>query len=319
MRKIFLYIIYLLAPLLTRGQEDEFNLKNAGDYNNFIMKEMSAAVQKNFEYLSFIVHSEEYDRMDEKRKEVVKQVVESRAKVSQMPPLDGDVRLRDEAIEVLNEYKNAFELNYKDIISLKKKSKDSFESMKKYFDAEDAAEEKLNKATQRLRKAQRMYASKNNMTVVDGKADDELERKMGKAKAVNNYWRTLFIEYFKVSEAYDVMWEALNQRKASVIDNERHKVVKVIGKELPIVKAIPAFNGDVEFRDQTVSVLEYYNKVADTEFGKITALLGKAEMNQADIDVINAIINQCNADHERLAYNWNQASQELFRKNVEKQ
>lgn len=317
--KYLLFIGSLFFTLSLHAQDEEFNLKNAGDYNNFIMKEMTTAVQKNFEYLSFVVHSEAYDQMDEKRKEVVKQIVEAKDKVSHMPPLDGDTRLRDESIEVLNEYKNAFDIDFKQIIGLKKKSKDSFEAMKEYFKAEDEAEEKLNKATQKLRKAQRIYASKNNMTVVDGKADDELERKMGKAKATNLYWRSIFIEYFKVSEEYDLMWDALNQRKASVIDNERAKVVKVINNTIPDLKKIPAFNGDTEFRDQTISVLEYYKQVAEVQFAKITERLKKPELDQADIDAVNAIINQCNADHERLAYNWNMASQDLFRKNVEKE
>lgn len=317
--KKYIIIGWIFSVLAVYGQDDEFNLKNAGDYNNFIMKEMAAAVQKNFEYLSFIVHSEEYDRMDEKRREVVNQIVEARNKISQMPALDDDTRLRDEAVVVLGEYKNAFDLDYKEIISLKKKSKDSFEAMKGYFTAEDEAEEKLNKATQRLRKAQRVYASKNNMTVVDGKADDELERKMGKAKATNSYWREIFIDYFKVSEAYDIMWESLNQRKASAIDTERKKVIKTIDAVLPLIKAKPPFNGDTEFRDQTIAVIDYYRKVADQQFATISELLNKKEMTQADIDTVNAIINQCNADHEQLAYNWNIASQELFRKNVEKE
>lgn len=303
--------------LSAQAQDDELNLKNAGDYNNFIMKEMTTAVQKNFEYLAFIVHSEAYDQMDNKRREVIKQIAEARTKVSQMPPLDGDTRLRDESVEVLDEYKNAFDIDYRQIISLKKKSKDSFDAMKDYFKAEDEAEEKLNKATQKLRKAQRIYASKNNMTVVDGKADDELERKMGKAKATNLYWRSVFIEYFKVSETYDLMWDALHQRNASVIDNERLRVIKTINNTLPDIKKIPAFNGDTEFRDQTINIIEYYKQVAEVQFAKITALLNKGEMNQADIDAVNAIINQCNADHERLAYNWNLASQDLFRRNRE--
>ncbi len=317
--KKWIIIGWIFSALALYGQDDEFNLKNAGDYNNFIMKEMATAVQKNFEYLSFIVHSEEYDRMDEKRKEVVNQVIEARNKISQMPALDGDTRLRDEAVAVLGEYRNAFDLDYKEIIGLKKKSKDSFEAMKNYFSAEDEAEEKLNKATQRLRKAQRTYASKNNMTVVDGKADDELERKMGKAKATNVYWREIFIDYFKVSEAYDIMWESLNQRKTSAIDTERKKVIKIIDAVMPLIKAKPAFNGDTEFRDQTIAVIDYYRKVADQQFATISDLLNKKEMTQADIDTVNAIINQCNADHEQLAYNWNIASQELFRKNVEKE
>ena len=42
-------------------------------------------------------------------------------------------------------------------------------------------------------------------------------------------------------------------------------------------------------------------------------------MEQKDVEEVNSIINKCNTDHERLAYNWNIASQDLFRKNVDKE
>ena len=103
------------------------------------MKEMAVAVQKNFEYISFNVHSEEFEQMETKRKEVTQQIIESKEKIRSMPPLEGDTRLRDEAVEALNEYLNAFELDYKNIIGLKRQSKDSFEAMEAYWKAEDKA------------------------------------------------------------------------------------------------------------------------------------------------------------------------------------
>ncbi len=297
--------------------DDEYNLKNASDYNNYIMKEMAAAVQKNFEYISFNVHSEEFDLMEAKRNEVTQQIIRSKEKIKNMPPLDGDTRLRDEAVETLTEYQHAFELDYKDVIGLKRKSKDSYESMEAYWKAEDKAEEKINKATTRLRKAQQVYASKNNMKVVDGKNDDVLEQKMAKITAVNNYWRDIYLEFFKVSKEYDTMWDLLSKEKPLPLDQQRKQVMKAIDRSLPILKAKPGFNGDVEFRDQTVNLLEYYHKVAEQDFAKIVDVLSK-KPTQEEIDQVNAIINNCNADHERLVYNWNIASQDLFKKNVDK-
>lgn len=315
-------VIFWVALLGVRnclGQQEEFNFKNAGDYNNFIMKEMAAAVQKNFEYLSFAVHSEDYDLMDSMRMKVVRQINESKDKIGKMPPMDGDTRLRDEAVGALNEYKNAFELDFKNIIALKQKSKDSFEAMEDYFKAEDEAEEKVNKATRRLRKAQEGYASKNNMKIVSPKENEALEQKMARVSAVNAYWREIFLQYFKVSKEYDKMWDMLAQEKAGPLDHHRRLAITAAEKTLPLLKLKPGFNGDVEFRDQTIGIVEYYLKVASNDFGKIVEMLGKKTMTQEEIDFINTTVNRCNADHERLAYNWNIASQDLFRKNVDKE
>src|SRR5258708_7845258 len=204
MSRIFLFLTFL--PFHLAAQDPYFNFKNPGDYNNFIMKEMTAMVQKNFEYISFSVHSDEYDQMEGKRKEVVIEIVKAKESVGQMPPIDGDTRLRDEAVEVLDEYQKAFELDYQKIIGLKRKSRDSFETMHAYFEAQDKAEEKVNKATQQMRKAQHVYAEKYNMNIVSNKSDHQLELKMNKVIAVNNYWRSIFLEYFKISRQYDRMW-----------------------------------------------------------------------------------------------------------------
>jgi len=311
--------IFALLPSFSFAQNDDFNLNNPGDYNNFIMKEVSSTVQKNFEYISLSIHSEDYDQLEKKRKEVVDGIADARVHVREMPPLEGDTKLRDEAVDVLNEYKMAFELDFKSILNLKRKSKDSYEAMEAYFEAQDKAEEKVNKATLKLRKAQRAYAEKNNMEIVDSKSDDVLERKMNKIIEVNDYWRSIFLIYFKVSKQYDKMWDALSEQKAVPLSHQRDLTLKLIDQLMPAFKAKPDFHGDSEFRDQTINMVEYYQKVAQFDFSKIIDALNKKSMGHKDVEEINSIISKCNADHERLAYNWNIASQDLFRKNVDKE
>ncbi len=314
-----LLFILTLLPSFALAQDGEFNFNNPGDYNNFIMKEVITTVQKNFEYISLSIHSDDYEQLEKKRKEVVEEIADAKTHVREMPPLEGDTKLRDEAVEVLDEYKSAFELDFKSILSLKRKSKDSYEAMDAYFTAQDKAEEKVNKATRQLRKAQRIYAEKNNMKVVDSKSDDVLEKKMNKIIEVNDYWRSLFLIYFKVSKQYDKMWDALSEQKAGPLNQQRDLTIKLIDQILPELKAKPDFQGDLEFRDQTINMVEYYQQVAQIDFGKIIDVLNKKSMDHKDVEEVNSIIAKCNADHERLAYNWNIASQDLFRKNVDKE
>lgn len=301
------------------GQDDDFNLKNPGDYNNYIMKEMTATVQKNFDYISFNIHSDDYGQLESKRQDVLQQIRIATDKVRKMPPFEGETRLRDEAVDVLEEYRRAFELDYRDIIGLKRKSRDSYEMMEACFSAQDKAEIKVNAATERLRKAQQSYAGKHNLKVTNPTSDDALEIKMKKVMAVNAYWRALFLQYFRVSRHYEKMWDVLGDKKPSAIDKERRQTLEAIEEALPDVKKTPPFNGDTEFRDQTISIIEYFKKVCSERFTRVIELLEKKQLEQKDVDEINAIINQCNSDHEQLTYNWNIASQDLFRKNVDKE
>lgn len=314
----FLFILAFL-PFCASAQDGEFNFNNPGDYNNFIMKEVITTVQKNFEYIALSIHSEDYDQLEKKRKEVVDGIANAKTHVREMPPLEGDTKLRDEAVDVLNEYKTAFELDFKSILNLKQKSKDSYEAMEAYFTAQDKAEEKVNKATRQLRKAQRIYAEKNNMKVVDSKSDDVLEKKMNKIIEVNDYWRSIFLTYFKVSKQYDKMWDALAEQKANPLNHQRDLTIKLIDQVLPELNRKTDFQGDSEFRNQTINMIEYYRQVADIDFGKISNVLSQKSMERKDVEEVNSIIAKCNADHERLAYNWNIASQDLFRKNVDRE
>lgn len=311
------FLLFIVQGFQGHAQEQDFNFKNPSDYNNYIMKEMAVAVQKNFEYISFNIHSDKFELMETKRKEVMLQIIQSKEKINRLPPLDGDTRLRDEAVECLTEYQHAFELDYKDVIGLKRKSRDSYEAMEAYWKAEDKAEAKVNKATSNLRKAQQAYANKNNMTVAAGKSDSVLDQKMTKITAVNNYWREIYLPFFKVSKEYDLLWDVLSKEKVDPTNRQRIQVIKAASEVLLVLKGKKGFNGDVEFRDQTIDLVEYYQRVAEKDFAKIIEVLSK-KPTQEEIDLINSIINTCNADHERLVYNWNIASKDLFKKNVDK-
>ena len=79
------------------------------------------------------------------------------------------------------------------------------------------------------------------------------------------------------------------------------------------------YNGDAEFRDQTVNMIEYFRSTAANDFLRIVEILTKKELEQKDVNEVNAIINKCNSDHEQLSYNWNIASQDLLKRNVDKE
>jgi len=84
-----LIFILLFSPPCVARAGFLYNFRNAGDYNNFIMKEMASTVQKNFEYISFSVHSDEYDQLESKDKMSSIEISRAIERIHAMPPLDG--------------------------------------------------------------------------------------------------------------------------------------------------------------------------------------------------------------------------------------
>lgn len=307
----------LTIPLLfffsVNSAQTKFN--NAAEYNDFIITEQRKTVKKNLEYISFSVHSEDYRQIEAKRKEVLRQINDSRNRINKMPDYDGNSKLKDEAVEVFTQYKSAFEEDFKDIIKLKQNRQSSFEAMEAYFKAQNQAEDRVNKATQKFSKVQEKFVRDNNLTFKE--EDDDLSQKMQTVAALNLYARGIFLEYFKVSKAFSEMLEVLNEKKANTLNKERKQVIEVAAKVVPQLNEFGAFNGDRDYLDQTVSLAEYYRRLAENEFLEIVKIFDKKTgLTQADADYINKVLRDYNANAEMLVYNLNIANDNLLQNNI---
>lgn len=312
--KSALTLLFISFAGMALSQAD---FKDAVQYNDYIISEQRQTVKKNLDYISFSVHSEDYKLIEAKRKEVLRQITQSKGKIAKMPPFEGDTRLRDEAIEVLAQYQNAFEGDFKEVLHLKKERQNSLEAMEAYFKAQNKAEDEVNKATQKFNKVQTDFAKKNNLTFGSGDDDDDLSSQMQTIASLNQYARGIFLEYFKVSKAFAEMLDVLNEQKGALLDRKRRDVIEAADKALPKLKDYGDFKGDREYLDQTVSLTEYYQRLAKNEFEKIATLFNKKSgITREDANYINQVLRDYNANAEMLVYNLNMANNDLLQKNI---
>ena len=136
MKKVMLLIICLMVAMVGFSQSFEHPV----DYNNFIVEEMNEIVNKNLEYISQSVHSDNLDEVEVKRKNLIGQIQSAYTNISQTKPYEKGEKLQSECVEVLNMYKQIFEVEYQEVNVLKQSSEASFESMEAYFTAQDKAE-----------------------------------------------------------------------------------------------------------------------------------------------------------------------------------
>lgn len=281
------------------------------------MYQMQEVVKRNYEYLSYQVHSDDFEQIDQRRRQVIDQVRLAQKTIAEMPPLENDTQLRDESIVVLGTYERAFDLDYGEVLNLKRSSKNSYEAMAAYFAAEDKAEAKLTEATLKLQQIQRVYASKNNMRV--GGTDSvqqRLETKMKRAQEVNRYWRAIFLEYFRAATLYERAFELMEQKHPHNLERVRKELLKASQESVPKLRQMPAFHGNTSFRDIAADFLAYFERIANEQLVKIVGLFQKPRLTQADVDEVNSVIQYCNSMYELQVYNLNNASQVLFEDNI---
>jgi hypothetical protein len=246
------------------------------------------------------------------RLEVLKQIDQSIGELKNTAAYKNDSKLRDESVDVLTLYKEAFTTEFQEVNSLKKKSQDSYEAMEKYFKAQDRAENKLSNASRKFAKAQMDFAGKYKLTMEKSSIQDELDN----ITKVNQYSRALFLEQFKVSKVNAGFLDALNAQKAGTMEDKRKELLTVAVASLNTLKTLSAYNGDKNYKDATLKLIEYYKSHAGNEYLEMESIVKKAKPENKDIEKFNLLVTKMNEEATAIVQNFNKANKEFMRDNI---
>jgi hypothetical protein len=268
----------------------------------------------SLEYVQASVHSQDEAEVDQKRLGLVMQIVQSKAEVEKNPGIKGQTRLRDEMLSVLDSYRESFEVEFKVLLQLKETSESSYESMEKYLEAQTTAEKKLSAAAERFLVAQREFAKKNNILLVESEHNSEIEQ----INRLNRYHRVIFLRYFKVSKRNGAFMDALSKQDAKQMEKVRVLLLQEATEELKKLEQMPDFNGDKNYRDANIALINFMKTMAEDGYVKLVEALKKKEMDEDDVDVYNDVIERFNTEFNKLVDDYNQSTDRLFKSNVPK-
>lgn len=305
-----LTLAVLAVPVLLCAQEGPDPLR----YLEKINAEHSAVTARNLEYIQYSVHVEDYVEVEKKRQEVLRQMDETLKRTAAMPAFKGNATMRDEMVATVKSYRESFTIEFNELNLLKKESKASFEAMEAYFKAQDQAEKKLGQASKRFYTAQKAFAKEHNIRLVEAEENSEVDQ----INQVNAYQRTIFLKYFKVSKHNAVFMDALAKEDPKGMEQARIQLSNDADATLLVLRKMPAFKGDVAYRDAAIKLIEFHDQLADNGFQKITAIKRKKELTQEDVDTFNGVIEHYNGNVDGLLKNYNDALNQLLRNNVPK-
>lgn len=310
--KSFFTLILFGISLTISAQSNDAPVKYLDALNN----EHGQIINKNMEYIQHAVHNDNWQAVEEKRQEVIAQIEASQKRISALPPYEDDATMRDEMLEVLKMYSNSFKIEFNEVNLLKRDSKESYEAMEKYFQAQDAGEKKLAEAASRFEKAMEVFAQKHNIRLVANQENSEIDQ----LNKLNAYHRKVFLKTFKISKQNNAFMDAMNKKEKEEMKKLRAALIKDAKTELKILKAMPDFNGDTHFRDTAIEMIEFYQKLATDGYKILVEVNSKSqsELTQEDVDRFNEVITTYNTQIPNIQAKYNQAASQLMRKNVPK-
>lgn len=316
MKKLTLSITCFLMTLASFAQSFEHPV----DYNNFIVGEMNEIVSKNLAYISQSVHSDDFEQVEGKRKDLITQIQTAHKNISQTKPYEKGEKLQSECVEVLNMYQQIFEIEYQEVNVLKQSSEASFEAMEAYFVAQDKAEKNLSKATERFYKAQKAYIKTHDIQMAESEGESEMEKQFKEIAEVNAYTRELYLIYFQMTKYNSIFFDAVNEGDKGGLDGKRKRLEAASDQALEKLKQMKGFKGDADLLKVTTKIAKFYNEMSKKGFVDIVKVVRakQEDLTQEDVDKYNEAIELFNTKLPELVEEYNTAQMELMKKHVPK-
>lgn len=312
------FIVWMAATPIFAQQEFAHPI----DYNNYIVEEMNLIVMKNLEYISQSVHSDNFEAIEAKRKNVIRQIKASHKRVHGQKAYEGGGQLKIESLAVLETYQKVFEMELSEANMLKQTSQESYEAMEKYFKAQDRAEKNLGLASERFQKASKRFAKKHKIDNLRAEAEEGgmVENELKRISDVNEYTRKLFLAYFKVSKQNGIFFDAVNAQEKAGLEGKRRRVAMTASSVLDNLNTMKGFRGDTDFLEKTKALVLFYKNIANNGYKSIVKVVKKeqADLVKEDIDGYNEAIEKSNRESPRLLNAFNEAQKHLLQKNIPK-
>ncbi|MEM7105550.1 MAG: hypothetical protein AAF502_20600 [Bacteroidota bacterium] len=283
-------------------------------YNNYIIDEQSMITNRNLDYITTSVHSNDLNAIEAKRQQVIQQIQVSLEKYRALPGFEGDSKMRDEAVAVLETYLETFNIDFSEALSLKAGSQESFEAMEKYYEAQDRAERKMAKATDRFNRAQEGFARKHEFEIVE---DEHASNKIKKIADLNEYTRVIYLKFFKVSKSNSAFFDALEAEKAITMDRKRVELQEDCSEALVFLDALEGFKGEKAYRTSAINLIEFHHNLAKDGFKTLVEVVEKKDkLTQEDVDNYNRIIEEYNNKSQLLINIFNEENTRLMKRHI---
>ncbi|HEY0031317.1 MAG TPA: hypothetical protein VGC65_11200 [Bacteroidia bacterium] len=281
----------------------------AVEYMNDISKELTAIMTDTWDYTSAVAHGKTARKIDNKRKELIKTSQLAKNRISRMPAFEGDKAYRDSVVAFLTINNNVLTQDYEKIVNMEEIAEQSYDMMEAYLLAQEKADERLHTASERMLEAQKNFAEKNNINLLENK--DKVAKKLESAGDVIKYYNEVYLIFFKSYKQEAYLMDAMNRSDLNAMEQNKNALAATAAEGLEKLAKIQPFKGDANLKAACKNMLDFYKDEANNKMPGIvdfymkkekldkvkTAFDAKpqAKRTKEDIDQYNAAVNDMNS------------------------
>jgi hypothetical protein len=317
MSRIKLLFFLLLIMLANFAQAQQ-----AVEYLQQISYEYEKVSKETMGYISAVSHGKSARKVEKRRNDLIKQIVQAEFNVRKMRGFGGTTTLRDSVVAYFDLNEKVLNTKYGEIMNLEAIAEQSYDNMELYLNAKTKAEEILEAAGDRVDSLVKIFAAENNIRLVGG--NSEVQKKLARASKVNEYYNKLYLLYFKCvkDEAYFL---AAVSKQSTVEQLQFAEQLGLNAKEnLEKIGLIPSFAGDATLKTVCRQALEFFAQEAASsnlfidfalqkeKFEKIKESIEKKnpqQRTQTDIDTYNKAV----AEYNKALSQFNATQEKLFK------
>jgi len=338
------YLVFLL--LITYQFSFSQDLSKPGEYMTFIGQYQREITKDFMSYTSAVAHGKSARKIDNRRKDLITSVKTAQQKTKALKPFEKDASLRDSVLIYLNLINYSLQEDYEKIINMEEVAEQSYDAMEAYLLAQDLVDKKVDLAGDRLAETQKIFAKNHNVTLIDG--NDKLSDKVVKASQVSEYYRKVYLIFFKSYKQEMYMLDALKNKNVSGVEQNKSSLLTLSQEGVAKARAIPAFKGDKSLQDACIQMLNFYIKECNQDISNLSGFFVKEEnynkikkafeekkqsdRTKQDVDQFNAAVNERNAglnqfnatntalynSRSKLLDNWNKSTSNFLDKHTPK-
>ncbi|WP_298419622.1 hypothetical protein [uncultured Kordia sp.] len=347
MKSNYLRVIILLLCVLAFQTSSAQKFKNANDYLSFIGKENGKISKSMWKYTKSLAHSKSARKVEGDRKRLLKSLERAMIKINRAKPYEGEDDYKKKVLEYMDLYSSLLKNDYAKIVDMKEVAEQSYDFMEAYILAQELADKRMQEAQQTYANAQKEYAERNNIRLID--KETELGKKMKISNEVFDHKNDVYLVFFKSNIQERFMINALSSQDISAIQQNANALLTIAKEGMMAVDTIDLYKEDTALIKATKTALQFYIDETENTVPKLleffllnekfetikTAIDKKASKDRTkkEIDTYNNMVNEINKavedfnktnaklnkERTKVINQWNEASAKFLSRHIPKE
>ena len=301
-------LLFIIICTVVKTAEAQDPTANAGAYIDAINNAETNMNKAYMAYISAAAHSSRKRKVEKMRDLAVENIITCQTAITYLSPYNGDDSFRQSSLKYVQLCYKIFNDDYAHIVNMEEIADRSFDEMQAYLLLQEATNDTLKAANERMTNAVNSFAKKYNINLISEKS--ELGDKMELTGKLSKYRDKVYLLFFKCNWEDNQLTEAINQKNVTKIEQVRSAMGKYAIEGLAILDTLQAYENDSSLAGACKQALTFYKGEAETQTPQLTDFFLKEEnfnklkntfdaksadkRTQQDVDAYNKAVNDMN-------------------------